>query len=118
MVGRIIVSAIALLASLVVATAASAESAHDSKITLRGNPAFSGTVESTSKHCIEGRKVRLLRVAKGRDKVLGETFTDENGAWFIAAPVKAGKVYYAKVLRGAATNGQFCAGDRSNRLKP
>jgi hypothetical protein len=106
-----------LLASLAIAAPAGAGS-QDSKIVISHDaPTFHGVVSASSKHCVEGRAVKLLKITKGRDKVLGLTATDKDGVWGIPYTPKAGNTYYAKVLRQSATGGVFCGGDRSNRIK-
>ena len=90
----------------------------DSKIILaKKAPTFHGVVEASSKHCVEGRTVKLLKITKGRDKVLGATTTVKDGEWVIPHALKAGNTYYAKVKRQEGTNGVFCGGDRSNRIR-
>jgi hypothetical protein len=113
---RIGVIAATALATLAFSASAGAGS-QDSKIILSADaPTFHGLVDSSSKHCIEGRRVKLLRITDGRDKVLGRARTDADGFWGILHAPKTG-TYYAKVKRQTISNGIFCGGDRSNRVK-
>ena len=112
---------LSLLASLAMSVQASSQpapdsgSAKDTKIVIAVDPAFNGTVTSEGQ-CTEGRIVKLLRKKQqGRDKLLGTTTTDADGLWTIPHRTRAG-AYYAKVVRSQPSSGQFCGGDRSNRL--
>jgi hypothetical protein len=115
---RLICVAGTALASLALSATASGDSSKDSKIVMDPDPpTYLGVVISTSKNCLEGRKVKVLRVTKGRDEVLGRDLTDKDGVWGVPVTPKPGNTYYAKVKRQSETNGVFCAGDRSNRVK-
>lgn len=108
----------ATLTALALSAPANGDSSQDSKIVMDPDPpTFLGVVTSTSKHCMEGRKVKVLRVTGGRDKVLGRDLTDQDGLWGVPVKTKPGNTYYSKVKRQSMTNGVFCAGDRSNRVK-
>jgi hypothetical protein len=115
---RIAAATGAVIAALAIGGTASADNSKDTKIVLNATaPTFNGTIESTSKLCLEGRKVKLMRITKGRDEVLGRGRTLTDGIWGIPYEPKRGNTYYAKVKRQSMSNGVFCAGDRSNRVK-
>jgi hypothetical protein len=67
------------------------------KLKLRNSaPAFHGKVKASSDVCVAGRKVRLFKVRKGEDKLLGKDRANGKGRWVIPKDPKSG-VYYAKV---------------------
>lgn len=78
-------------------SAPAADQPFDSKIRLTERFPFAhGKVKSDSPDCIANRKIRLFKVKKGDDKVLGKTRTGSDGKWEILREPKSG-VYYAKV---------------------
>lgn len=64
-------------------------------------PAFHGKVKSKVDVCVSYRKIRLFKVKKGDDKVIGKTRTDMRGKWLIRKVEKPG-VYYAKANKGGS----------------
>lgn len=117
-VACLLTTLVAAVAALVVAVPAAAESEKDSTIYFfidrDETPAFHGTVESNSKNCIEGRKVKVLKKNNGRERVIEKTTTNSDGGWRIGRnKIKPG-VYIAKVRRTEPdSKGLYCAGDRS-----
>lgn len=99
------------------ATAPAADQPFDSKIRLTERFPFAhGKVKSDSPDCIANRKVRLFKVKRGDDKVLGKTRTGSDGKWEILQEEKPG-VYYAKVNQYAdEATGLFCLPAKSKQV--
>ena len=77
-------------------------------------PAFHGRVHSAGTVCVVHRKVRLYRVRRGPDKLLGSDRSDAHGAWKVRVRPLSSGAYYARVKRFAsAALGFVCRGDRS-----
>jgi len=70
-------------------------------------PAFHGKVKSDSDACVSNRKIRLFKVKKGDDKVIGKTRTDSMGKWQIIKTEKPG-AYYAKANKSSPSSGVTC----------
>ncbi len=77
-------------------------------------PAFHGRVHSPGTVCLLRRKVRLYRVRRGPDKLLGSDRSDARGAWKVRVRPLSSGAYYARVSRfSSAALGFVCRGDRS-----
>ncbi len=92
----------------------------ETKLKLRNSaPAFHGKVKASSDVCVTGRKVRLFKVKKGEDKLLGKDRADAKGGWKILKTPKSG-VYYAKVKEIAAGGEEspavLCLKAKSNKV--
>jgi hypothetical protein len=108
------------------ATAASGPAKFDSKVTVSdfvenraaGNAVsgvFLGKVTSSNDNCATDRKVKLYRKRAGKDKLLGDEFSDPTtGDWMIGGKDKAG-TYYARVAKVEIPAG-ICRADRSKRF--
>jgi hypothetical protein len=101
----------------VFAGAASGDSGKDTKITFAvAKNGFGGTVDSTTKKCIEGRTVKVLKRKHHRELLIAHTTTNADGQWLIARKHVNDGTYLAKVLRTPASSGIHCAGDRSGKV--
>lgn len=105
---------VALLAVVVAATPAQADTKYKTKVTLANSfPAFHGKVKSQSDICVGHRKVKLFSEKPGRDTLLGRTRSNARGRWEIPQDPPSG-VFYAKVKKGgSASLGIKCKGDKS-----
>lgn len=113
-----LVAAIAVAAFAASAVAApAADQPFESKIRLTERFPFAhGKVKSDSPDCIANRKIRLFKVKKGDDKVLGKTRTGSDGKWEILRDPKSG-VYYAKVNQYAnPATGLSCLPAKSKQV--
>jgi hypothetical protein len=123
---RTVIPLLALVLALAAVTAASAHNrVFRSQVTIRQNPEFHGKVLSTNHRCEVDRKVKLVLRKPGTNRVVGVTFTDENGKWAITDPDQGGihpnKAYRAavarKVLRNDAGHRHVCRADRSKTVR-
>lgn len=98
-------------------SAPAADQPFESKIRLTERFPFAhGKVKSDSPDCIANRKIRLFKVKKGDDKVLGKTRTGSDGKWEILRDPKSG-VYYAKVNQYAnPATGLSCLPAKSKQV--
>ena len=105
------------LAAAALAGPAAAGKSYESTIKISNKfPAFHGKVRSKADVCVSDRKVRLFKVRKGDDKVLGKTRTNMKGKWKIRKTEKPG-VYYAKVNKGgSAAIGVTCKAAKSDTV--
>jgi hypothetical protein len=82
-------------------------------------PAFHGKVKADSDVCVAGRKVRLFKVRKGEDKLLGKDRANGKGRWVIPKEPKSG-VFYAKVKEVQAGGEEspvvLCLKAKSNKV--
>ncbi len=110
------VTAVAAFAAGTV-SAPAADQPFESKIRLTERFPFAhGKVKSDSPDCIANRKIRLFKVKKGDDKVLGKTRTGSDGKWEILRDPKSG-VYYAKVNQYAnPATGLSCLPAKSKQV--
>ncbi len=114
--GVAVVTAVAAFAAGAV-SAPAADQPFASKIRLTERFPFAhGKVKSDSPDCIANRKIRLFKVKKGDDKVLGKTRTGSDGKWEILREPKSG-VYYAKVNQYAnESTGLSCLPAKSKEV--
>lgn len=117
--GRTVTAVTLAAATAVIALAPSAlaDMPFESKIRLTDRfPAFHGKVKSGSDSCLDNRKVRLFKVKRGPDKVIGKTRTNSAGKWLIEKGPRSG-VYYAKVNQYAnESQGLVCLSAKSKQV--
>jgi hypothetical protein len=104
-----------LAAAAVAAVPAAGRTSYSTHLTLSQKaPAFHGKIFSPGGAlCKNHRTIQMLRVRRGRDKVLGVT-TSRRGRWFVSHPNFPSGEYYAKALRGgSAALGITCRPTRS-----
>src|SRR5438876_4361457 len=97
---------IALVAMAAVGYSVATAAGHHfaSRVTIRRNPTFNGTVDSVSE-CAANRAVRLFVSTPHQGRSLaGRTHADSTGAWEITGSFHPG-FYYSKVRRDALANG-------------
>ena len=113
--------AVGAMAALMAAPAVDAHTFTGSTSTTIGyaRGAFRGRISSNVASCKIGRTVRLYKVKKGPDRLLGKTKSNRRGKWSIARAKRRGR-YYAKVAgRQAGTYGHNhrCAAATSATLR-
>ena len=115
LIGTVMALAVGILAF---AGTAVGDSGKDSKITLAvGAAGFLGNVDSSTKQCIEGRTVKVLKRKHHRERVIGRTHTGPEGNWVITRKSVKPGTYLAKVVRTPGdSSGVHCAGDRSGKV--
>ena len=90
----------------------------NSRLIMRPNfPAFHGRVKSPNNACEDNRLVKLFKKKPSRDrKLLGKTFTDEEGKWEIIVDPLSSASYRAVVKErseGTAGTTFVCLRDKS-----
>jgi hypothetical protein len=93
----------------------------NSRIIMRETfPAFHGRVKSPNDACEDNRLVKLFKKKPSRDrKLLGKTFTDEEGKWEIIVDPLTSASYRAVVKQreeGTAGTLFVCLRDKSKRV--
>jgi hypothetical protein len=79
---------------------------------------LSGKVRSSDPACLEGRKIVVKKVRRGRDRVVGRDVSAGSGAYRIRAKNLKGRFYaIAKRKVGAAAGGGTCLKARSKKVK-
>jgi hypothetical protein len=104
---RALIASLAILSLLAVPVAASASYKTQVIVSLKF-PAFHGKLASPRADCVKGRKVKLYRVRKGPDKLLGTDQSEDNGAWSIpiGQRLTSGGYYAKAVARGDCRAGK------------
>src|SRR5689334_14989054 len=94
-------TASALAVAAVAVAPASGGATYSTHLTLSQKaPAFHGKVFSPGGAiCKNHRTIKMLRVRRGKDRVLGTT-TSRRGRWFVNHPNFPSGEYYAKATRG------------------
>ncbi len=96
--------ALALLATLLLATTATAGASYSTKVIVSLKfPAFHGSLSSHRGSCISNRTVKLFRQKSGPDKLLGTDKSNSKGKWSIpiGKHLTSGSYYAMAVAKGA-----------------
>jgi hypothetical protein len=90
----------------------------DVKSTITISGTFEGKVRSSDAACKRGRTVIVKRVKSGPDRVVGQDFTNDSGAYRVSAQNPSGR-FYALVTRkaGGASSGGKCLKARSKKVR-
>lgn len=79
---------------------------------------LNGKVRSSDPSCVEGRKIVVKKVRRGRDRVVGRDVSERSGAYRVRARNLKGRFYaIAKRKVGGAAGGGTCLRSRSKKVK-
>ena len=107
----------ATVATALLATASPASVTYTTSLYISPKkPVFHGRIHAPNPHCVANRRVALLKVRRGKDRVLGVDRSASRGRWRVDVDRLTAGLYYAWVPGHRARHGVRCTPDRSGTI--